>query len=258
MPTVPPASSFHWPEGKHCAVSLSFDDGRVTQVDHGLSILDSNCVNATFYLTPPLMEQRLEQWRFVARSGHEIGNHTVTHPCTGNLEFTRTNAIEDYTLERMDAELAQANAIIEDKLGVTPRTFAYPCGGTFLGRGETAASYIPLVARRFLAGRGYWEPYPNSPGVCDLAHLLGCSFDALPFNQVKALIDRTIDERGWLILVGHDIRTGDWQGVDPAVLTEICQYLNCKTDIWVDTIASVAEYVRGVRSTLGHVRKQVT
>lgn len=248
MPTVPPAAHFAWPNGKQCAVSLSFDDGRVTQIDHGVSILDSNNVKATFYVTPPLMEQRIDQWRTVAQSGHEIGNHTVTHPCTGNLAFTRANAIEDYTLDRMDAELTQASAIIEDKLGVTPRTFAYPCGGTFLGRGETAASYIPLVAKRFLAGRGYWEPYPNAPGQCDLAHLLGCSFDALSFDQVKTLINRTIDENGWLILVGHDVRPNDWQGVDPSTLHEICQYLKSEDEVWTDTIASIAAHVRDERS----------
>ncbi|MCC6155208.1 MAG: polysaccharide deacetylase family protein [Candidatus Hydrogenedentes bacterium] len=248
MPTVLPTAQFAWPNNKRCAVSLSFDDGRVTQIDHGISILDSNKVKATFYVTPPLMEQRLDQWRAVAQSGHEIGNHTVTHPCTGNLAFTRANAIEDYTLDRMDAELAQANAIIKDKLGVTPQTFAYPCGGTFLGRGEKAASYIPLIAKRFLAGRGYWEPYPNAPGVCDLAHLLGCSFDALSFDQVRKLIDRTIDEQGWLILVGHDVRANDWQGVDPSTLNEICEYLKSKSDVWTDTIAAIATYLRSART----------
>lgn len=249
MPTVPPASSFAWPAGKRCAVSLSFDDGRVTQLENGISILDSCGVKSTFYLTPPWMEQRHDAWRNVARAGHEIGNHTVSHPCTGNLEFTRGNPIEDYTLERMDAELAQANAIIEEKLGVTPTTFAYPCGGTFLGRGEDAQSYIPLVAKRFLAGRGYWEPYPNVPGLCDLAHLLGCSFDALPFEQVKKLIERTIAEEGWLILVGHDVRPNDWQGVDPGVLKRLCDYLVENGEIWVDTIAHIAQYVRDERTS---------
>ena len=248
MPPVPPSKSFSWPNGKRCAVSLSFDDGRATQLDRGVAILDAHGVKATFYLTPPWMEQRAGDWRAVARSGHEIGNHTMLHPCTGNLEFTRANPIEDYTLERMDAELAEANAVIEDKLGVTPTTFAYPCGGTFLGRGECAASYIPLVAKRFLAGRGYWEPYPNAPGLCDLAHLLGCSLDALPFATVEKLVERTIAEGGWLILVGHDIRANDWQGVDPEVLARVCAYLTGNGAVWVDTIASVAQYVRDART----------
>jgi peptidoglycan/xylan/chitin deacetylase (PgdA/CDA1 family) len=248
VPTVPPAAQFAWPEGKRCAVSLSFDDGRVTQLDHGISILDSCNVKATFYLTPPWMANRIDAWRAVAEAGHELGNHTVLHPCTGNLAFTRANPIEDYTLERMDAELAEANAIIEAQLGVVPKTFAYPCGGTFLGRGESAASYIPLVAKRFLAGRGYWEPYPNAPAVCDLAHLLGCSFDALSFEQVKKLVERTIAEEGWLILVGHDIRADDWQGVDPETLRRVCAYLTEMDVVWTDTIASVAQHVRGERT----------
>ena len=70
----------------------------------------------------------------------------------------------------------------------------------------------------------------------------------MAFDQAKTLIDRTIDEQGWLILVGHDVRANDWQGVDPIVLAEICQYLNSKADIWSDTIASIAEYIRSVRS----------
>lgn len=147
----------------------------------------------------------------------------------------------------MDAELAQANAIVEDKLGVTPRTFAYPCGGTVWAQQDTA-SYVPLRRQALPRGPRLLGALSNAPGLCNLAHLLGCSFDALPFDQVKTLIDRTIDEQGWLILVGHDIRAKDWQGVDPVVLDKICKYLNSKAEIWTGTIASIAEYVRGVRT----------
>jgi len=248
VPPVPPSTTFWWPDDKRCAVSLSFDDGRETQLERGVAILDAHRVKATFYLTPPWMAWRAEEWRAVARSGHEIGNHTMRHPCTGNLEFTRANPIEDYTIERIDAELGEANTVIERQLGVVPQTFAYPCGGTFVGRGEHAASYIPLVAKRFLAGRGYWEPYPNAPGLCDLAHLLGCSFDALDFDRVKALVERTIAERGWLILVGHNIGANDWQGVDPEVLARTCEYLAGHGAVWVDTIARVARFVKEQRA----------
>lgn len=48
---------------KRCAVSLSFDDSRITQVDHGVAILDEHGVKATFYITPHIMAQRLERWR---------------------------------------------------------------------------------------------------------------------------------------------------------------------------------------------------
>src|SRR5690349_20329548 len=91
---------FAWPDGKRAAVSLSFDDARPTQVDAGLPILDRYGVKATFYLSPPNVAQRQEAWRNAAAHGHEMGNHTLTHPCTGNFPWSRTNALEDKTLEQ--------------------------------------------------------------------------------------------------------------------------------------------------------------
>ena len=36
---------FSWPEGKHAAISLTFDDARISQVDNGLPILDEYGAN---------------------------------------------------------------------------------------------------------------------------------------------------------------------------------------------------------------------
>src|SRR5690606_38192340 len=105
------------------------------------------------YVTPSAIERRLDGWKRAVDEGHEIGNHTLTHPCSGNFSFSRNNALESYTLEQMERELLGANEVIERMLGFAPRTFAYPCGQTFVGRGEHHRSYVPLIARHFLAGR---------------------------------------------------------------------------------------------------------
>src|SRR5690242_18300226 len=76
--------AIEWPEGKKVAVSLSFDDARLSQVDAGIPMLDEYGVKATFYLNPDPMRERLEGWRKAVASGHEIGNHSKTHPCSGN------------------------------------------------------------------------------------------------------------------------------------------------------------------------------
>src|ERR1700680_1087128 len=68
--------TFRWPEGKRVAVSLSFDDARTSQIDVGVALLDRFGVKATFYVNPPRMQSRLDGWKKVARSGHEIGSHT--------------------------------------------------------------------------------------------------------------------------------------------------------------------------------------
>src|SRR5688572_16691140 len=127
-------SAIKWPEGKRVAVSLTFDDGRLSQVDKGIGLLDQYNVKATFYLMPSSLKERLEGWKKAAASGHEIGNHSLNHPCSGNFEWSRNKAIENYSLEQMRNELMDANKQIESLLGVKSEVFAYPCGQTFVGR----------------------------------------------------------------------------------------------------------------------------
>src|SRR5688572_3056494 len=71
-----------WPDGKRVAVSLSFDDGRLSQIDKGTALLDKYNVKATFYVMPSSVKERLEGWKKAAANGHEIGNHSLTHPCS--------------------------------------------------------------------------------------------------------------------------------------------------------------------------------
>src|SRR3954451_21131658 len=96
------ASTFQWPDNKRAAISLSFDDARLSQPDKGFALLHSFGVKATFYVSFGSLEKRLDQWKPAIDMGHEIGNHSVTHPCSGNFPWARPNALEDYTLERME------------------------------------------------------------------------------------------------------------------------------------------------------------
>ena len=109
---------FSWPQGKQMALSLSFDDARLSQPDKGIPLLDKYGVKATFYLVPSAMEQKLDGWKKAVRSGHDIGNHSLSHPCTGNFDWSRDNALEDYTLQRMGMQLDSANQLLKKELGV--------------------------------------------------------------------------------------------------------------------------------------------
>jgi len=240
--------SFRWPEGRRAALSLSFDDARESQLDRGIPILARHGIKATFYVSLHNVEPRLAGWRAVTAAGHEIGNHTVRHPCSVNFEWSRDNALEDYTLEDIEADIMEANSRIRDLLGVTPRTFAYPCGQSFVGRGEACASYVPVVARHFLAGRGFLSEVFNDPSVCDMAQLCGASCDAQPVEELKRLATGVLAQGGWLILCGHEVGTGGGQSTPGAVLDEFCRHVSDPAlGLWVDTVAAVGEYVRRCR-----------
>jgi peptidoglycan/xylan/chitin deacetylase (PgdA/CDA1 family) len=87
------ATPFCWPEGKRAAISLTFDDGRKSQVEAGVPLLNRYGIRASFYIVPGWVKSRLSQWKDVIRAGHEVGNHTLRHPGTGNLPWARDRAI---------------------------------------------------------------------------------------------------------------------------------------------------------------------
>lgn len=241
-------TKFQWPEGKRAAISLSFDDARVSQVDAGLPLLDRYGVKATFYLSPQNIEQRQDAWRNAAAHGHEMGNHTMTHPCSGNFIWSRQNALEDKTLGDIEAEIGNASETIAELVGVKPRTFAYPCGQRFIGRGVNQQSYVPAIARQFLVGRGFRDETINNPTFCDLAQVMGVDSDDQPFEKLKGWIDRVVSENGWLVLCSHDIGIFPRQAMTVRALESLCQYC-CQTEngLWINTVANVAGYIQQQR-----------
>ena len=245
-------NGFRWPTGRRAAISLTFDDARPSQVDRGLPILDAYGVKATFYVVPSGVEQRLAGWRKAVANGHEIGNHTAKHPCSGNFSWSREKALENYSLPEMQRELDQANAAIERLLGVKPTTFAYPCGQKFVGRGLSVRSYVPLVAERFIVGRGAFDEVGNDPNFCDLAQATGVSLDGLDFDQAKQLIDKAAAEGRWLIFFGHEIGPVGHQTIATSTLQALCRYAQDPANgLWIDTVETIGRYILKQRTQNG-------
>ncbi len=239
---------FRWPNGKRAAVSLSFDDARESQIDVGLALLRKEGVKVTFFVQSENIGKRLEGWKQVVAEGHEIGNHSMSHPCTANYAFSKPNALEDYSLEMMASQLDGANAEIDRLLSVKARTFAYPCGLKFVGRGLDVRSYVPLVAERFLAGRGYMDESANDPEVCDLAQAMGTPFDDTDFEFMRHQVELASKEGRWIIFVGHDIGRRGFQVTDVSALQALCEYLRDPAHgIWSGTVGEIAEYIRRQR-----------
>ena len=243
------APAFHWPEGKRVAVSLSFDDARASQVDVGVPLFDAHAVKVTFYVNPKGMEKRLDGWKKAAAKGHEIGNHSSSHPCTGNFTWSRDHALENYTLAMMEHEMDSANADIERLLGVKSTTFAYPCGEKFVGRGEATISYVPLVAKRFRAGRGFRDEAANDPVFCDFAQVLGVDSDGMSFEEMKQAVLTAAKTGGWLVLAGHEIGKAGNQTTEAAVLEQFLKYAKDPGNgIWLNTVDTIARHIQTKRA----------
>ncbi|PYV05015.1 MAG: hypothetical protein DMG26_06305 [Acidobacteria bacterium] len=59
----------------------------MSQVGTGLALLRKEGVKVTFFVASRSLEVRLTGWKQAVADGHEIGNHSLTHPCTGNYPF---------------------------------------------------------------------------------------------------------------------------------------------------------------------------
>ena len=202
-----------WPGGARAAVSLTYDDGLDSQLDNAAGALAAAKLKATFFLTlENNAEARRKDWARLARDGgHEVGNHTVTHPC----DLSRYTAA---SFARR--EIAPMDDWLDENFGRNPgRLFAYPCSATDLGPGnanQQLARYEALLKTTgFRGARTCDEDDPNSPRYA-LASPYRLRASATTSDkddrELPMAYVRDAMQRGdWAILVFHDIlkeRTG--------------------------------------------------
>jgi len=251
---------FPWPEGKKMALSLTFDDARLSQIDTGMPLLDKYGVKATFYISPGSLLKRTGGWKQAVVNGHDIGNHSVYHPCSGNFAWSREKALEEYSFQKMRTELDSASRFINEMLGVKPVSFAYPCGQTFIGRGAGAQSYVPLVASMFESGRGWLNEAPNDPWFCDLAQMNASELDGKSFEQILTLIETAKANGHWLILAGHEMNDEGRQTSLLKTIEALCKYASDPANgIWIDNVHNIASFVEQKRQdeSIAQFRKGV-
>jgi peptidoglycan/xylan/chitin deacetylase (PgdA/CDA1 family) len=99
------------------AVALTFDDGPAPDTERILDILGERNVCATFFMIGRHVEHLPQAARRVATEGHEIGNHSYSHP----IYLYRNSRATRRQLER-------AQAVITETTGVAPRLARPPCG----------------------------------------------------------------------------------------------------------------------------------
>ncbi len=98
-------------------LALTFDDGPSESTPALLELLARHDVKATFFMCGQNVRRLKEIAREVAAAGHEIGNHTDTHP---PLYFKSSEFIY--------GELARAQETISEITNVKPLLFRAPYG----------------------------------------------------------------------------------------------------------------------------------
>lgn len=136
-------------------VVLTYDDGLNVHLDNVIPVLDSLKLKGTFYVPGnSTLKDRLDDWKAIADNGHELGNHTLFHPCLGKSkgrEWVNPDYdLDNYSVNRIVTEIKLANTLLNSIDNKTKRTFAYTCGDKTIAD----SSFVSLIKNEFAGARG--------------------------------------------------------------------------------------------------------
>ena len=98
-------------------IALTFDDGpNNVYTEPILEVLERHQVKATFFQIGKNMKQEPGLSKLVLEKGHEIGNHSMTHPRLPELE----------TVKAIDEEIRDFQTLAQSITGIAPKTFRAP------------------------------------------------------------------------------------------------------------------------------------
>jgi len=238
-----------WPEGKHAAIVLTYDDALHSQLDVAVPQLNAAHMKGTFFLDGDITPNDMRRWRKVTQAGHELGNHSVNHPCPRGMLPTQTQYVSDnYTPKSMTSEIAVMNNVLFGIDGKERHNLAYPCSQTLAG----GIDYVDTLHQAGLVTYARTGGDPYNSVVTDFTTL---NPFRVPSNgpvdhpdgaTLIAYVERVKTAGGLGVLQFHGVG-GDYLDVSSEAHQALVTYLQAHPDIWVATFDEVMDYVTAHR-----------
>lgn len=237
-------------QNKKAAVVITYDDAIDQHLDNAVPLLDSLGLKATFYITgfSASMQSRLNDWKKIAVNGHELGNHTMYHPCLGGTpgrEWVKPDQdLSKYTIQRMVDETRATNVLLQAMDGKTKRTFAFTCGDTKIGD----SSFAPLLKKDFVAMRGVSNQMHRINEI-DLNDVDCYVVNGETGDQLIDWIKKATETNSLLVILFHGVGGGNGLNVSLPAHRQFLQYLKQhEKEIWVAPLIEAAEYIKAFQN----------
>jgi len=235
--------TFVWPEGKKAAVCLTYDDGLDCHLDVAMPALEKYGLKGTFYATgfSSSLYTRMEEWRLWAAKGHELGNHTLFHPCDGNSfdwvipEYD----LNRYTFAQLRNELRTANSLLKAIDGRDERSFAYTCTNYTIN----GVSFIDSIRGMFPSARG-GGPVPSTMEGLDIYYVPSWGVSDPSGEELIAYVKEAEKMGTIAVFMFHSVG-GGYLNVSAEAHEQLLEYLDSRREnIWTDTFLNVMKYVK--------------
>jgi peptidoglycan-N-acetylglucosamine deacetylase len=230
---------------KKAAVVITYDDAINQHLDNAIPVLDSLRLKATFYVTAfsTSMQTRLNDWKKLAANGHELGNHTLYHPCIGGKgrEWVKPEYdMNNYTVQRMIDETRMTNLFLKALDGKTKRTFAFTCGDMKIGD----SSFINAMKNDFVAARAVRNQMHKINEI-DLYNVDCYMVNGETGAQMIDWAKKAIETNSLLVVLFHGVGGGNGLDVSLPAHREFLQFLKKnEKEIWIAPMLKVAEHIK--------------
>jgi peptidoglycan-N-acetylglucosamine deacetylase len=231
---------------KLCAVSLTYDDALNVHLDNVIPLLDSLGLKGTFYVAPsfPALQSRTAEWKAAAARGHELGNHSLFHPCDGKRpgrEWVKADYdLSRYSVQRMADEITTNNFLLNLIDGRSQRTFAYPCGDAMAG----GTSYVPQIRNEFAGARGVAGKMQNIDEI-DWMDIGSYMINGQSGDELISLVKQALEKKALLVFLFHGVGGEHELNVSLEAHKKLLQFLKeNEKDVWIAPLADIATYVK--------------
>ena len=234
-----------WPDGKVAAVVLTYDDALRSQLDIAIPQLDAAKFKGTFFLDSDITPADMLRWRKAQRTGHELGNHSLFHPCPRAMLPDRRNYLtENYDTDRMLDEIRVMNNVLSGIDGASTRTYSVPCSQMLVG----GVDYTDALRRSGLVkyvrtGGDAFKSVITDTRALDVFQVP--SYGPVDKPDGKTLIayaERVRAAKGLGVLQFHGTG-GDYLEVSAEAHQQLLDWLSKHPEVWVATFQQVMDYV---------------
>lgn len=231
---------------KKCAVVLTYDDALNVHLDKVMPALDSLGFKATFYISGnfPGFKARVKDWKAAAKKGYELGNHSLFHPCEGDLPgrewVNKDYDLSTYSLQRMIDDITLNNILLNSLDGKTQRTFAYPCGDTKAGD----SSYVPFVSKNFVGARGVQTKLLKINEI-DRSDIPAYFVNGDSADKLIAIVKEAIKNEALIVFLFHGVGGEHNLNTPLDIHSKLIHFIKQnEKDIWVAPLVEVSKYIK--------------
>lgn len=233
-------------QGKKAAVVLTYDDALNEHLNNVLPQLNQLNLKGTFYVSSysNAFRDRIKDWRKLSQYGHELGNHTVFHPCIGKESRPFVNINYDmntYTLERMVDEIKINNTLLQAVDGEKTRTFAFTCGDFKVG----GKHFFIEELKDDITGARAVRSEMHTIDAVDVYSIDGYPIAGESGEQLIEMVKKAKETNSLLVFLFHGVGGGHSMNVSLSAHKELLEYLKKhENEIWTTTMKEVIKNIK--------------